>query len=46
MPYTDKHGTFFGRVGTDGLIDVLHISDGSAATRLDAVCRSSLPARE
>lgn len=34
--YSDKHGEFFGRINEDGNVDVLHVEDGSAATRLDA----------
>lgn len=34
--YTDQHGEFFGRINEDGNVDVLHVEDGSAATRLDA----------
>ena len=36
MTYSDKYGTFFGRVNSDGDVDVLHVSDGYAARRLDA----------
>lgn len=34
--YTDMHGEFFGRINADGNVDVLHVADGAAATRLDA----------
>ena len=36
MAYSDKYGEFFGRVNDDGDVIVLHVSDGSPATRLDA----------
>ncbi len=36
MTYSDKHGEFFGRINQDGNVDVLHVADGAAATRLDA----------
>lgn len=35
MVYSDKHGTFFGRLTEEGTVAVLHV-DGDAATRLDA----------
>ena len=35
MSYSDKHGEFFGRVNEDGNVAVLHVADGSVATRLD-----------
>ena len=36
MAYSDKYGSFFGRVTPQGNVAVLHVDDGSAATRLDA----------
>ena len=36
MTYTDKFGEFFGRLNADNNVDVLHVADGAAATRLDA----------
>jgi hypothetical protein len=33
--YSDKHGTFFGRINDAGDVDVLHVEDGSAATKMD-----------
>ena len=36
MDYSDKYGTFFGRLTDEGDVAVCHVSDGSAATRLDA----------
>lgn len=36
MNYSDKYGTFFGRVDIDGYVVVLHAEDGEVATRLDA----------
>lgn len=36
MTYSDKHGTFFGRLDSSGNVVVLHVEDGAAATRLDA----------
>ena len=33
--YSDKHGVFFGRINEEGDVDVLHIEDGAAATRMD-----------
>jgi hypothetical protein len=36
MTYSDKHGAFFGRTDDHGNVAVLHVDDGSAATRLDA----------
>lgn len=36
MTYSDKYGQFFGRLTDDGDVIVLHVEDGSNATRLDA----------
>jgi len=36
MTYTDKFGSFFGRINSNGNVDVLHVEDGEAARRLDA----------
>lgn len=36
MTYTDKYGSFFGRVNGNDLVSVLHVEDGSPATRLEA----------
>lgn len=36
MTYSDQHGEFFGRINDAGNVDVLHVEDGAAATRLDA----------
>lgn len=36
MTYSDKHGTFFGRLTDDESVAILHVEDGAAATRLDA----------
>lgn len=36
MTYTDKHGTFFGRLDERGNVIIFHESDGCPATRLDA----------
>lgn len=36
MAYSDKYGEFFGRHDEHGNIAILHVSDGAAATRLDA----------
>lgn len=33
--YSDQYGEFFGRLNEDGNVDVLHVEDGAAATRLD-----------
>ena len=41
MNYTDKYGAFFGRVNEQGTIDVLHVEDGMAASRLE--CRNLYP---
>jgi len=36
MAYTDKFGTFFGRLDAEGYVEVFHAEDGSIAIRLDA----------
>ena len=36
MTYTDKYGTFFGRLTDDGNVAVLRLEDGAPATRLAA----------
>jgi hypothetical protein len=34
MTYSDKYGTFFGRLDEHGNVAVLHVEDGLPATRL------------
>ncbi len=36
MSYRDKYGEFFGRYDAHGNVMVMHVEDGSPATRLDA----------
>lgn len=36
MTYSDKFGTFFGRLDDEGYVMVFHVEDGAVATRLDA----------
>ena len=36
MTYTDRYGTFFGRLDAEGNVVVLHVEDGLPTTRLDA----------
>lgn len=35
MSYSDQYGEFFGRTNEDGGVEVLHVEDGTAATRMD-----------
>lgn len=35
MSYSDQCGEFFGRRNEDGSVEVLHVEDGAAATRMD-----------
>jgi hypothetical protein len=36
MTYSDRYGTFFGRINDAGHVIVLHTEDGTQATQLDA----------
>jgi len=36
MTYSDKYGQFYGRLDERGNVTVLHVLDGSPATRLNA----------